>query len=92
MDAERIRALRQRRRSYEQRVRRRGLQRVRALLARLLRRRPVVAGGRPEHPDDGGTTGVREPRGPRPVGPQAGAGARELPRAEQAVRLPDPRQ
>ncbi|MCA1673698.1 MAG: hypothetical protein LC799_16360 [Actinobacteria bacterium] len=54
MDAERVRALRQRRRSYEQRVRRRGLQ--------------------------------------RPVGPQAGAGARELPRAEQTVRLPDPRQ
>ncbi|MGQ0774176.1 MAG: hypothetical protein ACT4NY_07130 [Pseudonocardiales bacterium] len=70
------------------------------LLRRLLRRRqPVPAGGRPRRPDgggphwpdDGGSAGVREPRRPRPHGPQGGAGVRELPREEQRAVLSDPR-
>ncbi|MFN2495087.1 MAG: hypothetical protein ABR608_04155 [Pseudonocardiaceae bacterium] len=66
---------------------------LRRLLSRLLHpRRPVPAGAGPHRrPDDGGSAGVREPRRPRPHGPQAGAAARELPREEKRVVLPDPR-
>ncbi|MFN2495082.1 MAG: hypothetical protein ABR608_04130 [Pseudonocardiaceae bacterium] len=67
---------------------------LRRLLSRLLRfRRPVPAGAGPERwrDDGGGSAGVREPRRPRPHGPQGGAAARELPREEQRVVLPDPR-
>ncbi|MGH3906410.1 MAG: hypothetical protein ACRDTE_19860 [Pseudonocardiaceae bacterium] len=66
---------------------------LRRFLSRLLRRRqPVPAGGGPRRrPDDGGSAGVREPRRPRPHGPQGGAASRQLPREEQQVALPDPR-
>ncbi|HEU0088839.1 MAG TPA: hypothetical protein VFQ77_14535 [Pseudonocardiaceae bacterium] len=65
---------------------------LRRLLSRLLRRRqPVPAGPGRDPRDEGGSAGVREPRRPRPHGPQSGAAARELPREEQQAVLPDPR-
>jgi hypothetical protein len=51
-----------------------------------------------EFPDDGGgdspddgSSGVREPRRPKPFGPVSGAGQRPVPDDPIAVSLPDPR-
>lgn len=42
-------------------------------------------------PDGDGSAGVREPRRPKPVGPNASAGQRPEPEPDFAICLPDPR-
>ncbi|MFC5108496.1 hypothetical protein [Kibdelosporangium philippinense] len=64
---------------------------IRSLVRRLLRRR-VPAGAGPGRPGEaGGSAGVREPRRPKPTGPQSAAGVKPDPQEGQTITVKDPR-
>jgi hypothetical protein len=64
---------------------------IRSVLRRLLRRRVSAGTGRGRPGEAGGSAGVREPRRPRPSGPQSAAGRKPEPASSQTITLPDPR-